>query len=94
MPDDPGYELTARAFEAIECEPAATAFRDALSLFPRGKPPLDIDQRRVVLRTFEKAKFDAVDDLYFDAGTEGVMKSLANYIRRHEDAFKASLRPK
>ena len=93
---DPGYELTAQAFEAIDCKSCATAFREAMALFPGGKPPLDLDERRAALRKFPENAFDELDSRFYSAGqfhSRELEQKLALYIRKHEATFRAMRSP-
>ena len=83
---DPGYRLTAQAFETIGCEQAATAFREALSMYPDGRLPEDIDARYKIHMLTPKSTRDEIDGRFFHAGKE-IQRRLATYIRAHRQAF-------
>ena len=83
---DPGFRHTARAFQAIGCEPAADTFDRVLSLFPDGKPQADIDERiRHYREQFDE--FPTGLDRQFFAADDAIESCLAAYIRSHAGAF-------
>src|SRR5262249_23507411 len=55
FPGDPHFALTAAAYQAIGCAAAAKAFRQALGLFPGGRPPEDINERLRIYRAGDGA---------------------------------------
>jgi hypothetical protein len=85
-PGDPFYELSVQAFETIQCQPASTAFRDALGLFPGGKPPRDIYSRRAAYETVPEEK-RKVNSRFWNASKE-IEQNLAAYIRSNRAAFE------
>lgn len=53
---DPTYLLSLRALDAIGADAAASAYRDALALFPNGSVPTDLERRRDAVSEFDEAE--------------------------------------
>jgi hypothetical protein len=90
---DPHYFLTAAAFQAIGCRKAASAFQEALALFPDGKPPTDTEERLQIYRRGTGAQRHRLDCAIWDSGAE-IETKLADYIRSHREAFRQLPAPK
>jgi Domain of unknown function (DUF4375) len=86
LPGDPGYSLAAEAYEAIGCEPAAHAFRQALALFPSREAPRDLDARMRIYRRGTGDRRGQIDREFFNAGKQ-IEACLARYIREHQEAY-------
>jgi hypothetical protein len=79
---DPHFALTAAAFRTVGCKKAAEAVRKTLAMFPKSRPPADIDERlRHYLTRLKKWPADA-DAQFWDAGDD-LRRCLARYIRLH-----------
>lgn len=87
---DPGFALTADAFDEIECKPAADAVRAAIALFPDGGVPTDIDKRLELFQATPESKRNELNSKFWaasDVGKGDVCVKLATYIRNNSDAF-------
>ena len=92
FPGDPGYQLTAKAFEQIDCEQAAAAFRQALSAFPGSRPPADVAERMKIYNQVPEAEREKINRKFWkadreEAGEHRLRHQLAKYIRAHKAAF-------
>jgi len=83
---DPDFALTAEAFEVIRCEAAAQAFRRALAVFPKSKPPSDIERRLVIFRRGTSEDRHEIDSTFFKA-MDDITKCLALFIRSNRERF-------
>lgn len=83
---DPYFALTAKAFQATGCTKAADAVEKTLAMFPNSRPPTDIDARLTHYLRKIKAWPSEQDEQFYDTQEE-LTKSLARYIRSHEDVF-------
>jgi len=88
---DPQFELTEAAYRSIGAKQAYDAFRDAMSLFPDGVPPEDVNERMRIYESHPETERDAIEARFFEAEDE-VIKCLAAYIRRNRDAIDDFLR--
>jgi hypothetical protein len=84
---DPGYELTAAAFERIGALGCVLAFKRAFGLFPGHVPPEAIKTRMDVFGRVPEPRRSGIDELFFDR-THDVWRLLARYIRIHASAFE------
>jgi Domain of unknown function (DUF4375) len=82
LPGDPGYQLALDAFRVIGCEVAATAFEDALAVFPRGRVPKDEAKRKAAFVAHGEKDRDLLASRFFRAATD-IESRLAAYIRQH-----------
>lgn len=87
---DPGYRITAAAYERIDAPNAAAAFQEAFALFPNGQLPLDVDERLRIYESLLEATRDAVDHRFFDA-LEEVKRQMAVYVRANKADLKRTL---
>lgn len=92
FPGDLDFQLTARAFEQIDCPQAAAMFRKALSLFPNGRIPSNINERWDAYTATDEAERERINETFWrtddDEGGEWTLRhKLAEYIRKHKDAF-------
>src|SRR3989304_1146344 len=92
FPGDPGFRLTAQAFEQINCEQAATAFREAMALFPNSQVPEDIKVRQKLYKSIPESVREKINEKFFHADWEKagefrLRHKLAEYIRKHKTAF-------
>lgn len=88
---DPGFTLTAQAFEEIGCTSAAEAVRDAIALFPNGKVIPNIDRRLKHFQSTSQEKRVEIDRKFWKAGDLGkgdVCVRLVEYIRNHHSEFE------
>jgi hypothetical protein len=87
---DPGFTLTADAFEEIGCVSAAEAVRGAIALFPNGKVVADIDERlRLFQSTPESQRTNLTKKFWkaSDVGMGEICLKLVTYIRSHQAEF-------
>ena len=84
---DPGYRLTALAFQRINAQDAYTAFRDALALFPCGELPDDIDERLRIYQSYPEDRREEIDRQFLSAD-ENTRSLLATYIRSNQNALR------
>jgi hypothetical protein len=92
FPGDPGFRLTAQAFEQIDCEQAAAAFREAMAIFPDSRVPPDIDVRVKLYKQASESRREAINMKFWqadweEAGEQRLRHKVAEYIRRHKAAF-------
>jgi hypothetical protein len=86
LPGDPDYSLAADSYERIGCEPATDAFRQAMNLFPGGRPPRDCDERLLIYRSGTPELRGPIDQQFFRASDQ-VVPALARYIRQHREDY-------
>jgi hypothetical protein len=84
---DPGYACTLEAYEQIGAANAAAAVRDALALFPGGRPPADVEERLQLYRTGPGDRRHAIDCRFWDARQE-IERCLESYFRANVAAFR------
>jgi Domain of unknown function (DUF4375) len=89
---DPDFALSAEAFQIIDCDKAAAAFRNTLALFPQSRPPRDIEKRLIYYLKRCKHWPTDEDNQFWDAN-KGLPGRLAAYIRSHADAYRHLQRP-
>ena len=92
FPGDPGYQLTAKAFEQINCEQAASAFRQALSVFPGSPKQADVAERMKTYNQIPESEREKINRKFWradwdEAGEFRLEHQLAKYIRTHKAAF-------
>lgn len=87
---DPGYRLTAAAYQKIGANDAYAAFRDALALFPNTELPADIEERLRLYESHPEDILDAVDSRFFAADGD-IQRMLARFIRSNRDAIREYL---
>ena len=93
FPGDPGYQLTAKAFEQIDCEQAASAFRQALSAFPGSRPPANVAKRMKIYNQVPEAEREKINRKFWkadreEAGEHRLRHQLAKYIRATRQRFR------
>lgn len=88
---DPGFTLTAQAFEEIGCSSAAEAVRNAIALFPNGKVIPNIDKRLKHFQSTSQEERDQINRKFWkasDVGKGEICVRLAEYIRNHPSKFE------
>ena len=93
---DPGFTLTAEAFDEIGCHSAAQAVRDAIALFPKGKVIADIEDRLKLFESTPESRRTALNKKFWAASNVGmgeICVKLAAYIRNHQADF-ANINPR
>lgn len=85
---DPTYLLSLRALDAVGADAAASAYRDALALFPNGSVPADLERRREAVSEFDDAELSAIDGRFLLAERD-LSGQVAAYIRAHRPEFEA-----
>jgi len=93
FPGDPDFRRTLQAFETIGAADASDAFRRALSVFPDSVPPVDLDDRREILRSGQAANLidadgESPDTVYF-ASAADVTDKLSRYIEHNREEFES-----
>lgn len=93
FPGDPDFRGTLQAFETIGAADASDAFRRAFSVFPDSIPPVELDDRRAILRSARPPEVIDADgespDTMYLAAMDDVVAKLEAYIAEHEAAFAA-----
>jgi hypothetical protein len=92
---DPGFKLTAEAFDEIGCDSAAEAIRGAISLFPNGNVIADIERRLKFFQSTPESQRMELDQEFWAASKIGkgeICAKLAAYIRNHPGDF-ANIKP-
>ena len=83
---DPGYSITAAAYDTIGAIKSHSAFQSALSLFSYGALPGNVEERLNVYQSHPKATRDRIDREFWD-GDEAVKQMLSQFIRANKKRF-------
>jgi len=87
---DPGYRITAAAYQKIGADEAYAAFCDACAIFPRGEVPADIEERLRIYAAHPEERRQAIDSRFF-AADDAQKRLLAQFIRSNKDAIRRFL---
>jgi hypothetical protein len=87
---DPGYRMTAAAYQKIEADEAYAAFRDAFAIFPNGELPGDVNERLRIYLAHPEDRRSAIDDRFF-AADDALKRQLSQFIRDNKDALRKFL---
>ena len=88
--NDPGFVLTAAAHATIGAHEAYRCFQEALALFPRGAPQVDLEARRAHYEAQPKETRKAINSAFWKSKPE-IERVLASYIRTTRAAIEAEL---
>jgi hypothetical protein len=87
---DPGFSLTCKAFENINCTKANEAFKEVLAIFPERSIIINIDSRRQFYDSYPDEVKNLVNSKFWSVGSNGsneIERLLAEYIRKNESSF-------
>jgi hypothetical protein len=84
IPGDPDYRLSVKAFETLGLRPIVETFREVLSVFPRSRPPRNLDRRlNKYLETPYKER-QKLDKKFWEADDQ-ITAGQAQFIDQHWD---------
>ncbi len=87
LPDDLYFAGTLEAYRTLGADQCAEALAEALSRFPKSKPPKSVERR---LSIFQQEGWGHLDRKFWDQNKQ-LPGLIANFIREKKDIIKAAL---